>query len=546
MNILQIRGEMRNGTSIFDLPLRVTFYARVSTDKDEQRNSLDNQVQYYTQLIASKPNWTYVTGYIDEGISGTSTKKRDSFNRMIRDAKAGRFDFIITKEISRFSRSTLDSIRYTQELLEHNVGVLFQNDNINTLDSDSEFRLVVMAGVAQDEVRKLSERLKFGFRQAIQNGHVLGNDSLWGYDKKDCILTINETEAHVIRRIFDLYANQQIGIRRISQTLYDEGFTSRQGNAFNVLTIRHILCNPKYKGWYCANKSQTVDYRSKRKIFLDASERVMHPDPSIPAIVSEELWGRANALYKRRSQQMMSHQSAAEFHNRYPYSGKILCEKHGVSFHRQAIKSSKGQTETWQCREYRNRGRAGCSAPQLRTTELDQIMAHIFTQLVQDKRTIIDALIKVIQSVPAEHDYVQDTQRVQEDIAAIQAKKDRLLEMSIDGIISIAEFKQRNDGFNEQELSLQDSINSALVTTILDHIVVKKGSTKEEIHLDIHLKFGYPIGAVFHRPSSSFRFNRLTTGEAKGKDLWHITGKNFFRGYSRKVTVYWNANAQLH
>ena len=173
MNVLRIRNEMRNGKTIFDLPLRVTFYARVSTDKDEQLNSLENQVQYYTQFIQEKRNWTYVQGYVDEGISGTSTKKRDSFLRMIADAKAGRFDFIITKEISRFSRSTLDSIQYTQELLEHDVGVLFQNDNINTLDSDSEFRLVVMAGVAQDEVRKLSERLKFGFRQAIKNGHVL-------------------------------------------------------------------------------------------------------------------------------------------------------------------------------------------------------------------------------------------------------------------------------------------------------------------------------------------------------------------------------------
>ena len=156
MNVLRIRNEMRNGKTIFDLPLRVTFYARVSTDKDEQINSLENQVQYYTELIQSKLNWTFIPGYIDEGISGTSTKKRDSFLRMIADAKAGRFDFIITKEISRFSRSTLDSIKYTQELLEHDVGVLFQNDNINTLDSDSEFRLVVMAGVAQDEVRKLS------------------------------------------------------------------------------------------------------------------------------------------------------------------------------------------------------------------------------------------------------------------------------------------------------------------------------------------------------------------------------------------------------
>ena len=542
MNVLKIRNEMRSGKSIFDLPLRVTFYARVSTDKDEQLNSLENQVQYYTELIQSKPNWTYIPGYIDEGISGTSTKKRDSFLRMIADAKAGQFDFIITKEISRFSRSTLDSIQYTQELLEQDVGVLFQNDNINTLDSDSEFRLVVMAGVAQDEVRKLSERLKFGFRQAIKNGHVLGNDKLWGYDKKDCVLTINETEAKVVRRIFHLYANEQMGIRRISQQLYDEGFTSRKGNAFNVLTIRHILENPKYKGWYCANKSQTVDYRSKRKIFLDESEWVMYPDPSIPAIVSEELWDRANALYKRRSAQMMSHQSAAEFHNRYPYSGKIICEEHGTSFHRQVLKNSKGEKEVWQCRVYRNRGRAACSTPQMRTSELDQIMAQIFEQLAKDKSAIVDAVMKVIQAVPNEHDYRQDVRHVEAEIDSICAKKDRLLEMSIEGALSTLEFKQRNDAFNQQihelerqmgllkaeeeksqisveqlekikaaleaELSFQNGINSALVTTILDHIVVKKGSTKEKVRLDIYLKFGDPYGVVFDRENSSFCFSR--------------------------------------
>ena len=543
MNVLKIRNEMRNGKSIFDMPLRVTFYARVSTDKDEQLNSLENQIQYYTDLIQSKVSWTYIPGYIDEGISGTSTKKRDSFLPMIEDAKVGRFDFIITKEISRFSRSTLDSIQYTQELLEHNVGVLFQNDNINTLDPDSEFRLVVMAGVAQDEVRKLSERLKFGFRQAIKNGHVLGNDKLWGYDKKDCILTINESEAKAVRRIFDLYANQKMGIRRISQKLYDEGFTSRRGNAFNVLTIRHILENPKYKGWYCANKSQTVDYRSKRKIFLEEDEWIMYPDPSIPAIVSEELWDRANALYKRRRQQMLSHQNAAEFHNRYPYSGKIICEEHGTSFHRQVRKVMKGEKEAWQCRVYRNRGRAGCSAPQLLTEELDQIMARIFDQLAQDKQAIVEAVVKIIRSVPNELDYQQDIRRIAEEISAIIWKKDRLLEMSIERALSTTEFKQRNERFNQQlqelerqkrslelekdkskisvdqlskiktaleeEITFQNGINSALVTTILDHIVVKKNSTREVMHLDIHLKLGEPYEAIIDRKNSSFSFNRL-------------------------------------
>ena len=531
MEVRKIRAEMRMGRSVYDLPLRVTFYARVSTDQDEQINSLENQVQYYTELIQSKPNWRFVPGYIDEGISGGSTKKRDNFNRMIRDAKAGMFDFIITKEISRFSRSTLDSIKYTQELLDYNVGVFFQNDNINTLDTDSEFRLVIMAGVAQDEIRKLSERLKFGFRQAIKNGHVLGNDKLYGYDKKDCVLTVNEEEAEIIRIIFDLYGNQRLGTRTISKRLMELGYTSREGNAFNTLTIRHILENPKYKGWYCGNKSQSVDYRTKRNILLDESEWVTYPDPSIPAIVSEELWNRANALYKRRREEMKSHSSGISFHNRYPYSAKIYCEEHGTTFHRQVIQTKKGQQEVWQCKVYRSHGRAACSAPQIRSSDLDVILSDIFKELVRDKEKIIDSLVTVLTNIPKEVDYGKLRCQVENEMDDLERKKNRLLDLSIAGALTVEEFKERNDAFNAQilecqgkltairqeeesrsseeldipairqaldeALSFTGDIDTALVATILDRVVVKRESTKDAIRLDIFLKLGEVYEAVY-------------------------------------------------
>ena len=531
MEVRKIRSEMRMGRSFYDLPLRVTFYARVSTDQDEQINSLENQVQYYTELIQSKPNWKFVPGYVDEGISGGSTKKRDNFNRMIRDAKAGMFDFIITKEISRFSRSTLDSIKYTQELLDYNVGVFFQNDNINTLDTDSEFRLVIMAGVAQDEIRKLSERLKFGFRQAIKNGHVLGNDKLYGYDKKDCVLTVNEEEAEIIRIIFDLYGNQRLGTRTISKRLMELGYTSREGNAFNTLTIRHILENPKYKGWYCGNKSQSVDYRTKRNVLLDESEWVTYPDPSIPAIVPEELWNRANALYKRRREEMKSHSSGVSFHNRYPYSAKIYCEEHGTTFHRQVIQTKKGQQEVWQCKVYRSHGRGACSAPQIRSSDLDLILSDIFKELVRDKEKIIDSLVTVLTNIPKEVDYGKLRCQVENEMDDLERKKNRLLDLSIAGALTVEEFKERNDAFNAQILECQGKliairqeeesrsseeldipairraldealrftgeIDTALVATILDRVVVKKESTKDDIHLDIFLKLGSTYEAVY-------------------------------------------------
>ncbi|MCL1903349.1 MAG: recombinase family protein [Oscillospiraceae bacterium] len=147
MDLYNIRNQLNVGKSVYDIPLRVTYYARVSTDKDEQLHSLSAQVKYYSEFIQNTPNWTYVEGYIDEGLSGTSVNKRESFLKMINDAKLGKFDFIVTKEISRFSRNTLDSIKYTQDLLVAGVGVLFQSDNINTLHADSELRLTIMSSI---------------------------------------------------------------------------------------------------------------------------------------------------------------------------------------------------------------------------------------------------------------------------------------------------------------------------------------------------------------------------------------------------------------
>ncbi len=178
MDIHEVRQMLRT-KSIYDIPLRVTYYARVSSETDEQLNSLDNQVSYYEEFIKRNAKWSFVAGYVDEGISGISTKHRENFNRMIDDAADDNFDLVITKEISRFARNTLDSIQYTRQLLSCGVGVFFQNDNINTFDEDSELRLSIMSSIAQDELRKLSSRVKFGQQQAIKNGVVIGNSRIF-------------------------------------------------------------------------------------------------------------------------------------------------------------------------------------------------------------------------------------------------------------------------------------------------------------------------------------------------------------------------------
>ena len=303
MDILKIREEMRY-RPLRDIPLRVVYYARVSSEKDEQLNSLKNQKDYYETFILSNENWVLIDGYIDEGISGISTKKRENFHRMINDAAAGRVDYIITKEMSRFARKTLDSIRYTRQLLNDGVAVYFQNDNINTLDEDSEFRLTIMAGVAQDEIRKLSSRVKFGHRQAIKNGVVMGNSWIYGYDKRDGKLVINDEEAEMIRLIYSLYATGDHSTPKIEKILWDKGYRNHNGAKINRRVIGNIIKNPKYKGYYCGNKVRIIDLFTKKQKFLDEEDWVMWKDDdglTVPALIDEETWAEANRIFEKRS-----------------------------------------------------------------------------------------------------------------------------------------------------------------------------------------------------------------------------------------------------
>ena len=223
MDIHHIRQELKR-RSIYDLPLRVTYYARVSSESDEQLNSLGNQITYYEDFIKRNGNWQFVPGYIDEGLSAATTKKRENFNRMIDDAAADMFDLIITKEISRFARNTLDSIQFTRQLLSHGVGVFFQNDNINTLDEDSELRLSIMSSIAQDELRKLSSRVKFGHQQAIKNSVVLGNNRIFGYQKDRGRLIIDEEQAVMVRELFSLYATGEYSMKQIETLFWEKGY----------------------------------------------------------------------------------------------------------------------------------------------------------------------------------------------------------------------------------------------------------------------------------------------------------------------------------
>lgn len=457
MDLYEIRKLMSEGKSIYDLPIRVTFYARVSTDKDEQFNSLQNQIGYYQDYISQNLNWTFVQGYVDEGISGTSVEKRESFLKMIDDAQKKKFDFIITKEITRFSRNTVDSIQYTQKLLSYNVGVLFQSDNINTLLPDAELRLTIMASIAQDEVRKISERVKFGFKRSINTGRVLGNDCIWGYKKNDCKLEIVEDEAVIVRKIFDLYANENLGIRAVAAELAKLNIRNRNNNTFAFTTIRNIISNPKYKGFYCGNRTSKIDYRHSKMKYLDESEWVMYKDnDTIPPIVSEEIWDKANKILKRRSAKSKEGFGSAGTNNRYLYSGKIVCEEHDCSFFRTLYKYKSGDKEAWNCRKYSAKGLDGCTSPVLYTYELNEVVNSIINETLQHKADYIHKLLEYYRKAFENNSFQIEINKNQKSIEIILKKKDKLLSLSINDRITDSEFEERNNALNLEMHSLQE------------------------------------------------------------------------------------------
>ena len=442
MDILNIRALLRT-KPIYDIPLRVTYYARVSSESDEQLNSLDNQIAYYEDLIKRNRAWTYVPGYVDEGLSGISTKKRKHFNEMIADAKEGAFDLIVTKEISRFARNTLDSLQYTRELLGWGVGVFFQNDNINTLDEDAELRLTIMSSIAQDELRKLSSRVKFGHQQAIKSNVVLGNSRIFGYRKDEKRLVIDESQAPMVRDLFRLYATGEYSMKQLETLFYEQGYRNYNGNKIAHTTMSGIISNPKYKGYYVGNKVRIVDMFTKKQKFLPPEEWVMFKDETgeiVPAIVSEELWDKANEVLTRRSEDVKNRQGICNHANLL--TGKLYCAHCGAAYYRRESKSKDGTVNSkWVCSGKINNGADSCPSFPIYEDEIKPILFEVFSETRVDVEALLASYEEMFRSMEADDETAGQMEEQKRVIALADQKKNKLLELVTTGAITTANFK---------------------------------------------------------------------------------------------------------
>ncbi len=470
LNLYSIRNILSQGKKLIDLPLRVTFYARVSTDHEEQLNSLENQVMYFENYIKSQANWIFVNGYVDEGISGTSVNKRDNFLKMINDAKKGMFNLILTKEISRFSRNTIDSIQYTQELLSYGVGIYFLNDNINTFDSDSELRLTIMSSIAQDEIRKLSERIRFGYKRSIEKGVVPGSDNFYGYKKNKGKLEIVEEEAKLIRLIFNEYSKGKMGTSKLGRYLYDEyNIVSKTNKALAGAVITKIIRNPKYKGYFCAHKETTIDYHSKKRIRFKPEEWILYKDnESCPPIVSEELWEKCNKILEENS---IKHKTNTRTDMRYALSGKIKCYHDGASFIRGSYKNRRTGVESkyWGCSNYRKYGKSkinGCRTPIIYYNELLDIFKKIINNILDQENGVVEEIYGLIDEIEQKTDYTKEINEVDRKIIEIKKAKSELINMRARKEIEKDEYNESKEKYNSELLTLEERKQKYLATSL--------------------------------------------------------------------------------
>lgn len=458
MTLYEMKQAFILGKTIFELPLKVAYYARVSTEKEEQINSLENQVAFFEDYIRKNSNWTFIKGYIDEGISGTTSLKRENFMKMIEDGKNKKFDLIVAKEVSRFSRDTIDSLLYTRKLLEYDVCVYFLSDNIVTASSDGELRLTIMSSMAQDEVRKISERTKFGFKRALEKGTVLGTDNIWGYKKDKGKLVIDEEEALLIRDIFETYANDsKIGLKKLSIELKKQGYYNRNGNPIHQNTLKRIIQNPKYKGYYTGGLSTVVDYRSKKRNFNNPTEWKVYKDyEKVPPIVTEQLWEKANQKLLSRSKSASLYQ---KHQTQYVLSGKLHCEKHKCGFVRK-IRHYKNKEDVvyWYCSDFHNTGKKNCTPACFKEQDLYSILLSVFQDYEIYKEEICEELLYFYTEVTKNEENIEQKMKLQNELEILQRKKEKLLDLALDGFLSKEELANKNVSIEKQIQQIQGKL----------------------------------------------------------------------------------------
>ena len=353
--------------SVLPQKLRVAAYARVSTEQDEQESSYEAQVDFYTNFINSNPDWEFIGVFADKGITGTNTKNRESFNRMIDLALSGGIDLILTKSISRFARNTVDTLQTVRELKAVGVEVRFEKENLHTLDPKCEVMLTIMSSLAQEESRSISENIRWAQQKNMREGKVhVAYSHFLGYCKgADGRLEIVEEEAKIVRSIYDMFLAGKT-IRHIAEYLTDAGIPTPSGkNKWSVSTVKSILSNEKYKGDALLQKTYTVDYLTKEVRKNDGELRQYLVQNSHDPIIEPAVFDRVQELLRKHNAYRV------KIRDNSPFSTKLICGDCG-GFYGHKVWHNHNNTErydVWYCNQKYSHAEK-CQSPVIREVQI--------------------------------------------------------------------------------------------------------------------------------------------------------------------------------
>lgn len=386
IEVIPARPEFTNRAERKQRKTRLAVYCRVSTSQEDQLESFENQQIHYRDYVASHPTYELVKIYADEGITGTNTRRREEFKAMIADCEAGLIDMVITKSISRFARNTADCLQYTRLLRDKGIGVLFEKEDIFTLDGKGELLITIMSSLAQDESRNISENITWGIRARFQQGKMhLNTNRFLGYDKdKDGALVINEAQAEIVRRIFDQFLDG-LSPDIIASRLNHDGIPGVCGiPQWKNSTIKNILRNEKYKGDALLQKYITEDYLSGRIIRNDGRVEQYYVKGSHEAIIPAEKWEIVQLELKRRDNYRIKHglRTLGRYTDEQPFSNKVFCGVCGALFWRRTWYRLAGEVKIWHCTDrYDKDDRPGCPSLIIKEKDLHRAFVEAWNRI---------------------------------------------------------------------------------------------------------------------------------------------------------------------
>ncbi|MDR1692094.1 MAG: recombinase family protein [Oscillospiraceae bacterium] len=432
---------------------RVAFYARVSTDSSEQKTSYDAQVDYYTKFIQSHPEWEFVCGYTDEGISAVNTKRREGFKQMVKDGLSGKFDLLVTKSVSRFARNTVDSLTTVRKLKEVGCEIWFEEQNIYTLDSKGELLITIMSSLAQEESRSISENVTWGQRKRMADGKVsLPYAQFLGYEKgEDGLPQIVPAEADIVRLIFRLYMEGKT-FSAIAKFLSGHAIPSPAGKAtWQSAVVRSILTNEKYKGHALLQKTFCADFLTKKMVKNEGQVQQYYVEDSHPAIIEPDEFDTVQLEIERRKSLGRVTSSTSIF------SSRIICADCGGYFGKKVWGSYKGdktyRKEVWRCNDkYKRLGKPGkgCKTPHITEDEIKARFLSAFNRLMESRDGLIEDC-RLAQSV------LCDATAIDAELAELHSEIDVVTELSRKAIyenartaVNQTEWTKRNNAYLER------------------------------------------------------------------------------------------------